>query len=116
MGRNIELPDEMPRGVAAVVTAEWPGGRWRSLAFDDEGDARAQCRVLRGLGCNVRLERVELVAVYFADGDGTERLRRREREAYEAFLAADWRTAAERLGEWLDAWRELRGAREEGEA
>lgn len=116
MGRNIELPDEMPRGVAAVVTAEWPGGRWRSFAFDDEGDARAQCRVLRGLGCNVRLERVELVAVYFADDDGTEKLRRREREAYEAFVDAPWPLADRLLCEWLDAWRELREAREEGEA
>ena len=41
-----------------------------------------------------------------------EELERREREAYEAFIAADWRTAAERLGEWLDAWCELREARE----
>lgn len=36
------------------------------------------------------------------------------READEAFLRADWRTAGERLEEWLDAWRALRDATEKG--
>ena len=114
MGRNIELPDEMPRGVEAVVSFEDSDGVWRSVAFDEAGDAWRLLHRLGNRGRHARLERVELVAVYFADDDGTEALRRREREAFERFRAADWRTAGERLGEWLDAWRALRD--EEGEA
>lgn len=43
-----------------------------------------------------------------------EELERREREAFERFEKADWKTADRCLNEWLDAWRELRGATEEG--
>lgn len=113
MGRNIELPDEMPRGVAAVVSFEDGDGVWRSVAFDEAGDAWRLLHGLGNMGRHARLERVELVAEYSAD-DVLEGPHRREREAYERFMAADWRTAGERLDEWLDAWRALREATEEG--
>ena len=37
-----------------------------------------------------------------------QQLDERENEAWEAFLAADWRTADARLDDWLDACREAR--------
>lgn len=115
MGRNIELP-EMPNGFAAVVSWEGEDGSGHSRTFGDGGDAWALFHRLRELGRHVRMVRVEVAAECFADPDGARReaLGRREREAYEAFLRADWRAAGERLGEWLDAWRELRDATEEG--
>lgn len=41
-----------------------------------------------------------------------QQLDERENEAWEAFLAADWRTADARLDDWLDAYREAEEARE----
>ena len=41
-----------------------------------------------------------------------EKLRERERAAYERFEDADWKTADKRLHEWLDAYRELCDAEE----
>lgn len=115
---KIELP-EMEHGHAAVVSCEEDDGRWESVAFEgeDEGCAWTLMRQLGAMGCHARLVRVELAAEFM--GDGRRRLReleRREREAYEALRDADGLHADARLGEWLDAWRELRGAREEGEA
>ena len=82
MGKSIELPDEMSRGVEAVVSFEDGDGVWRSVAFDEAGDAWRLLHRLGDRGRHARLERVELVAEYFAD-DGVEKLRRREREAIE---------------------------------
>ena len=42
-----------------------------------------------------------------------EELGEREREAYERFMDADWKTADTRLHEWLDAYRALRDAKGE---
>ena len=41
-----------------------------------------------------------------------QQLDERAQEAWEAFLAADWRTADARLDDWLDAYREAEEARE----
>ncbi len=40
-----------------------------------------------------------------------EELERRERDAYEAFMEADWMHADMRLNEWLDAAHELNEAK-----
>lgn len=40
-----------------------------------------------------------------------EALERRERDAYEAFMEADWMHADMRLNEWLDAAHELNEAK-----
>ncbi len=37
-----------------------------------------------------------------------QQLEERAQEAWEAFLAADWRTADARLNDWLDAYGEAR--------
>lgn len=39
-----------------------------------------------------------------------EKLKKRERDAYEAFMKADWMHAGMRLNEWLDAAHELNEA------
>lgn len=39
-----------------------------------------------------------------------EELKKRERDAYEAFMEADWMHADMRLNEWLDAAHELNEA------
>jgi hypothetical protein len=40
-----------------------------------------------------------------------EELEKRERDAYEAFMEADWMRADMRLNEWLDAAHELNEAK-----
>lgn len=40
-----------------------------------------------------------------------EELEKRERDAYEAFMEADWMHADMRLNEWLDAAHELNEAK-----
>lgn len=40
-----------------------------------------------------------------------EELEKRERDAYEAFMEADWAHADMRLNEWLDAAHELNEAK-----
>lgn len=40
-----------------------------------------------------------------------EELEKRERDAYEAFMEADWMNADMRLNEWLDAAHELNEAK-----
>ena len=40
-----------------------------------------------------------------------EELEKRERDAYEAFMEADWMHADTRLNEWLDAAHELTEAK-----
>ena len=40
-----------------------------------------------------------------------EELEKRERDAYEAFMDADWAHADMRLNEWLDAAHELNEAK-----
>lgn len=40
-----------------------------------------------------------------------EELEKRERDAYEAFMEADWMHADVRLNEWLDAAHELNEAK-----
>lgn len=40
-----------------------------------------------------------------------EELEKRERDAYEAFMEADWTHADMRLNEWLDAAHELNEAK-----
>lgn len=114
---------EMPEGfrAEAIVTFEDAGGAERPVAFGDADEARVFMRLCGALDLTCRLDRTYTAEVHFASGgramdpedppsDTAEALGRREREAYEAFLRADWRTADERLGEWLDAWRELREA------
>lgn len=114
---------EMPEGfrTEAIVTVTCRDGGKRVIAFREADEARAFTHLCRVLDLTYQLDLTYTKEISYASGgramdpedppsDPAEALRRREREAYEAFLRADWRTAGERLGEWFDAWRELRGA------
>lgn len=114
---------EMPEGfrTEAIVTFEDAGGAERPVAFGDADEARAFTHLCGVLDLTCQLDLTYTKEISFASGgramdpedppsDRVEAQLRQEREAYEALLAADWRTAGERLGEWLDAFRELRGA------